>query len=300
MAVARVGFLQRTDPWRLGLLELTPRDDIAEVLKNIKESGQIASGWYYPPMLNRGASGEATHAPAIWFRLPWTHTCKLKTVGADDETLNFSIACVSLLVGRRLTRGREGHFYRVAVDNHRLVDFGCTDIAAERIMGLAMRFYGKAPRTAVNLLLGAIHWFLFSQSYEHPFERFDGQYKVLDACCAVHRQMKPALWKGKTKPPHAGYVKFLHQNLGTPLPNWGVVRKTAAGAECDLSLLRNQLVHEARFDGEPIGYKPRPGAHPSIDRQLAKLNSRVILALLGESNSYIGSRVDWNQAMLIT
>jgi hypothetical protein len=232
------------------------------------------------------------------FELPSTHTIEV-TGNAKEGKLDFLIACLSFLQGVRLVKSSEGHFYRVALARGLLTDFHCTAASMARIMELANQFGEQKPARASALLRGAIHWFLFSQSYEHAFERFDGQYKVFDAIWATFLELqKPKVRKKmENEVRHFNRVHVLCRRFHIPLPDCARYRKRTMPVpgiakpktvrESPLSKLRNELVHEAQFAGLPIGYRQVPLRHKRMVRDLTHLNARLILALLGERNAYV-------------
>ena len=72
---------------------------------------------------------------------------------------------------------------------------------------------------------------------------------------------------------------------GLDLPPWGVV----SAGRSRLSELRNEYFHESLWGGHPIGLG-HPQDVPSIHVELFCLNSRLILAMLGDKNGYTRSQ----------
>ena len=130
-----------------------------------------------------------------------------------------------------------------------------------------------------TMMLGALHWHSLGRTYEHPYEVFNAQYMVLDACWAIHAKLARL-------PPNTGThttrVERLAAKYGVQLPEWAVIH----GKESYLSQLRNDLVHEALWEKEPIGLS-HPKEYASIHTDLYRLNSRLIIALLGDESEYI-------------
>ena len=168
------------------------------------------------------------------------------------------------------------HFYRVAVDPNKLVGFHCSTHEVIEILNLGCEYYFKNVNKNLNrLLFGAIHWHMFSHSYLHDFERFDCQYKVLDTC---YRIVEEAF--GIKSKNHAGRPVALCKLFEMPVPHWAVI----SNKNSYLSNLRNNLLHEAQFANEPIGFGT---PDPSIVFQLTNLNAKFILSILGIKAKYI-------------
>ena len=135
----------------------------------------------------------------------------------------------------------------------------------------------------------AIHWFLFGQSYSHVFEKFDAQYRVLDCCYKISTELNHI----NRARYHAERIEKLCTYYDIFLPNWA---KSKDG-KSTLSELRNNLIHEAKYAGEPVGLN-------SDDKQLwfnlKLINERILLSILGVkskmfSNKLVRSRyaLDW-------
>jgi hypothetical protein len=64
-----------------------------------------------------------------------------------------------------------------------------------------------------------------------------------------------------------------------------------------LSELRNKLLHEGIWAGEPIGFS-HPKEHVNIYRELYALNSRILLAIIGDRSKYVVSKINRNMKLL--
>jgi hypothetical protein len=126
---------------------------------------------------------------------------------------------------------------------------------------------------------------LFSQLYEHDFERFGGAYTVLDTVYWMHQTL------GSFEPvSHARRAQALANHFGMPVPDWA----TMNGGTCALAALRNALVHEARYADAPIGFA-HPVSHPSITLELGHFLTRLVLATLRVPCLYIYTPVHSRQ-----
>lgn len=254
--------------------KIMPRSDFAtsvaatEVLKY--------RGWIYAPMT------EDPPYRAVDFSTLPTHRLEIG-VSPDPDLARFLVVVLGFLNGVHVFPDRWLHYYRAAIEPALLVDFYITTPSAMRILNLALDTFLNATDHERKLLFGAVHWYLFSERYEHPFERFGGQYKVLDTCWRIHADRF-----GVSGASHSDRPAILSAHYGMPLPAWGVA---PSGQQSDLAKLRNEFDHEGLFAGEPIGLA-HPADHPNIALELRCLNSRFLLALLSEQSAYVRSPVD--------
>ena len=235
--------------------------------------------WLYPPC-REGRSQQR-------ISLPCTHVLEGSDISSD--VARYLIAVFGLLNGLRLVPEQGIHFYRVCVERHGLVDFVATDRAIRRVLNLAFDLWVNGSDPIRRNLVGALHWHLFSRSYEHSFEVFAAEYTVLDACWKIHTLMN-------TEPstPHALRIARLSKAHDIPLPSWAAID---SGNTSYLSRLRNDLIHEALYARHPIGFAV-PKGFSRIWLELHWFNSRLLLALLGENGSYIHTQFMHARALL--
>lgn len=237
-------------------------------------------GWIYAPPSDGNSSG-----PFQRFELPQTHVLTISGT-SDDEAQNFIITFFGWLHGLRLVPEGWGHFYRVAIKRGALTDFVCSQTNVPRLLELAERFWiNHRTDRAAKTLFGALHWYLFSQSYHHAFERFLAQYMVLDTLHETH-----CLMANRRRARHACRVEFLSGELGMELPAWGRV----IGNDCELSKIRNELVHESKFAGEPIGLAVT-SRETNILLDLQAFNCRLIAAIVDAHGAYSRSSSETRQ-----
>lgn len=250
------------------------------------ESDRTDGLWYYPPLVpfadyqTDGSRKPLTNA--VTFELPATHSI---TTAADlEELAEFLILVFGFLKGLRLVPEGWRHFYRAAIKPGHLVDFTPSQDRVEEVLSLAHDLWfdlASEPRLR-RCYFGAFHWFLFAQSYIHPFELFHSQYIVLDACWHIHE-----LRMGSKRPSHHQRPRELCSAYGLQEPAW-----LGDGHESPLVNLRNDLVHEGLYTGEPIGFA---NTGTDIEGMLAALNARLLLALLGLKHPYIETEVESRQ-----
>lgn len=275
--------------YRTATVEVAPLDNAADVIEGIQKHPRSDGDWLYPP-LERRAGDDGPEVYATSFSLLPTHSLILRGPGDSVELGNFLVQVLGLLMGLYLIPGLWTQFFRVALRIGMLTDFGCTTRDVERVLETAVSFWQSATDRVRHLIFGALHWYLFSQSYAHEFELFNAQCTVLDTCFRVHSK----LHNGPPPRHHAHRAHHLATHHGVPVPPWA----TKKGKTCDLADLRNDLVHEARYAGAATGFA-HPTYQPPIDLQLRNLNSRLLLGLLGVRSDYIHSPVDTCQSSLL-
>jgi hypothetical protein len=256
--------------------------EFADSLKAVRESGHVHDDWYCVPIqATDGSSGESCPPiPLPWFSLPATHLIEHRRGTAPTELFEFLITVFGWSQGLRFAPEGWGHFYRVALKPGMLVDFILFEQNVPRLLDLAEAFWHQHQADGMaSMMFGAIHWFLFSQSYVQYFERFMMQYIVLDTIYKIWLSISSPKLKRCV---HAERVKCLAESLNVPLPSWGEVDSSK---QTEISRLRNALFHEARFGGAPIGFA-FPAMQGNILVQLRGFNCRLIAALLGAAGEY--------------
>ena len=277
----RFGFLNEnaTARWSAGVI--SPLPDFDQVISDMKQDPQVYGGWCYPPQTSvMACNTETKPAPNVGgnFALPCTHQIAV-TDPSLATCIPFFIAFFGLLKGRRLQREGWQHFYGTPVER-KLCDFIPRDDAAVvYVMNLAAEFMAQHTDESVhNLAFGALHWHLFAQLYQHEFERFNAQYIALDACYRLAVKTGSITDIGG----HPKRAQRLCEHFDVPVPTW------AAAPSCELAKRRNQLVHEAFYGGQPLGFG-HPADHGLMDLGLRCLVARIFFRILGVDNEYTRS-----------
>lgn len=280
----RFGFLNEplSVTWRGGTIK--PLPNFEELRSCLEQSAGVYKGWVYPPMravLGPGAAEKHAWVPGC-FALPPSHCLTLEPA-IDPAHGDFFILLFGFLNGRRLQRDGWQHFYKTPIDR-KLCDFLSNESSIEWALNKASDFCAQhgSKDEVMKLAWGALHWHTFAQLYEHEFERFDAQYKALDACYKLTLFTQSSF--GKTN--HATRAMRLCEHYGIKPPDWVVPIKSASGKEsCELADRRNALAHEAMYGGQPLGF-----AHPpdqgAVELGLKALVSRILLSALGMRNEY--------------
>lgn len=281
------GFLPEDKTYTVGRFSISPLPTIAATVRSIMESDRTDGLWYYPPLVPfKDYQADGRRKPvsnAVTFELPATHSI---TPGGDRdvqlaELAEFLILVFGFLKGLRLIPQGWRHFYRTAIKPGHLVDFRPSHDRAEEVLHLACDLWlGLASDPPLRRrYFGAFHWFLFAQSYTHPFELFHAQYIVLDTCWHIYERRKRPPQRTK----HTQRLPTLCEAYGLAHPTW----PNDAG-ELNLTTLRNELVHEGLYGGEPIGFA---NTGTDIEGMLAEFNGRLLLALLGLRHPYLATPI---------
>ena len=290
----KFGWFPEQNSYETGTIRIMPLSEFEDSLRAVRESGYIHDNWYCVPIrATDGNSGEpCPPIPVPWFTLPATHLIEYKSGETPPELLKFLIIVFGWSQGLRFSPEGWGHFYRVALKPGMLTDFTLSEQDVPRLLDLAEAFWHRhqAQRIA-SKMHGAIHWFLFSQSYVQYFERFMMQYIVLDTIYNIYNSIS-----GCKPNSHARRIVDLANSLSDgSLPSWGRI-DSSKPAQSEISRLRNALFHEARFGDEPIGFAV-PTMQGNILVQLQAFNCRLIAALLGATGPYSRSSSQTRQRL---
>lgn len=282
---------------------IRPLDNYDDIVEAMQQNERVANGWLYPPLV---AACDRTIAiekrPRIYEQIFYTgstHCLIMPRSGTSRQLGEFLIALLGMLEGLRLVPYGWNHFYRAAIKLHSLSEVDCRRQDLEHVLTIAQVFWRKADAKVRRLMFGAIHWRLFSESYEHEFERFGGQYTVLDTCWNICERLDGkwwTAWSPKTKAVHASRPKLLAKRYRMRVPSWAKTRKSRSekgnSQFCKLSQLRNNFFHEGLYGKTPTAFGYPKDFKGSIDFQLAAFNTRLILAILGVECKYVRSSAE--------
>jgi hypothetical protein len=254
-------------------------NNVDEIVEVMKANGRVVRGWYYPPLTVEGIYERA-------YALALTHSLMIADGLNGGPCGEFLIALLGMLEGIRLLPEGWVHFYRAAT-GRQFSDVYCDDGEIVEVLERALSCWSSVATKVRRLAFGAIHWRVFVECYEQQFERFHGQYMVLDTCYRIYCELNANGAREKT---HAKRPEFLAMQYSMLVPTWAKTRKVGQKEECDLSKLRNEFVHEARYGGQPIGFG-YPKSSGELDLELGNFNTRLILAMLGIKCGYVRSPV---------
>jgi len=275
-----------------GPIHIEPLPDYLRVVELVDGDDRAAGNWFHPPLTPVYVPGVPNEdSPLVYApRYSLLPTHRLTLPDSDGRTCGeLLLAVLGMTEGLRLIPEDWGHFYKTAIRPHTLCDLICSKSDVAHILTNTYDFWTAHPTSEIRQgIFGAIHWLLFSQSYEHQFEEFGAQYIVLDACYHVHGLIN-CLSGLRVK--HAVRASYLASHYSIPVPTWASM---GPNGTCGLSEIRNAFIHEGRYGDDPIGFG-HPTTYPNIVLELKAFNTRLILGMLGIDCGYVRSPVNSRQ-----
>jgi hypothetical protein len=274
-------------PKKLGLsgsrVRIATLPDFEEVLSAVHKDSRTGNRWVYPELVEDRDSGPRGQKPLVYaprFELPCTHVIEVK--GGSNEEIEFGIVFLGFLLGMHLLPKGWGYLRRTTSKVHQLIDAHCYNDSVIPFLEKGLAFWNQGKGTKVpSLTFGAVHWYLYSQSYEQQFERFAGLYTVLDSCWRIACELNIV---PRQHIRHACRAHWLGSHYGLAIPRWAV---PDSSGKSELATIRNELIHDAHFGGKPIGF-----AFPQIPKLVLQLRhycARLILAMVGIDCEYVHS-----------
>jgi hypothetical protein len=242
--------------------------------------------YLYPPVVHEmlGIPGgiteqvPGTERPALLHRIPATHEIHLHDVepvlgAARYGEGGFVVHFLGFLLGWRCQFADWWVDGRISLDGHH--DYflvgppdtvgTCVDLARSHWRSWRLR-----ERT---VFLNALYLHNRTACYEWDWERFQAEYQVLDALCAVAKRT----W---------GLRHTAHRDRFAAIADcFGIFRN--AGLAKEIVSLRDDLIHSALWGGQTPGTAPEGVfVMPLI---LHRFNQRLGLAMLGLTSEYVRS-----------
>lgn len=274
----RFGFLKQHYSLAGTSIEVHPLDDLDTVVKEMLAAPFAGPTSFHPPLVR--SSTDRITRPTERFELPETH--RLVTLGRanDPEFGEFLILILGFVLGLRLTIKGTGHLQATPHEVGTLVSFRPTRREVGKVLEHATLFWDNHPPEMRKLLFGAVHYFLIAQGYGHQHERFAWMYTVMDNLHRVAWHTN-ATYQGaiQLKGQHSERPKALSSVFGSPLPASFIDPSGRANNVDRLVLVRNELIHEARWAGEPLGYAVSGEGH-DLFMEMTFFCSQIILGLL--------------------
>lgn len=239
----------------------------------------MSNGWIYGPdkeLKKTSRENEEFKQPPpttcdSFYRMHATH--ENKSGISDRDHLRFLVLGYGFLQGLYLTPEDYSYLGRVPYEPGKLN--GLLLIKDDYVKGMEIinEYYKSSSEEERNQMFSCIHWFSIGQSYQFQWDNFDAQYKVLDGIFRL---------SGITGVGHANRPVELAKKYGINLPRWAEL--DSSGKKSPLSTHRNELVHEAKYGGHPIGY-----SYPSENYSLefTSFNTKLIAATLGIDTPYL-------------
>ncbi|WP_218573554.1 hypothetical protein [Rheinheimera lutimaris] len=269
-------------------------------VEHVLSDSNVINDWIYPGKafeknFINGVKKELPYSTRV-FGLPKTHVLTLHD-GASHEELDFVVWCISFFTGMRLTTTEAGFVDATPIKPGKLVDFVLNRCTLEDAIELVLSYVKNArgqPR-ALKRVAAIIHSLFLSQ-YPHSlaFERFQYLYMALDTCYKLLSVKEPI---DSSKPnSHAQRIEWMCTKFNIPVPTWAKVDSPKKASQ--ISVVRNDAMHEALFFDEPLGFavyggNVRTGTQSSTLLQMQALACRLIIAALGRPEiSYVSTPVD--------
>lgn len=276
--------------------------DHKEIVADVRGHQNVVKGWIYPAaqQVLKGGNREMPYS-ARTFGLPKTHVLTLRKSESQEE-LVFVVWCLSFLTGMRLTTTDRGFLDATPILPGKLIDFSLSRCTLTDALNLALDYLESErsnPR-ALRRVEAVIHTLFLAQ---HPqsldFEKFQYLYMALDACFKLVISKEPNISKptGLEKS-HAGRIQWMCHKFGLPVPGWATLD---AQSKTELSIVRNDLSHEALFFDQPIGFAIYSGRHIkgkniNVPLQMQALICRILVAILGRPGvGYVKTPIDTRQ-----
>ena len=259
--------------------KVTKSQDYEKNIKFFHESYSVSNGWIYPHLevlrqsakeKQRSKQEEPTRQ-VLFYSLPVTH--EISTSSQEPFYEKFLIMGYGFLQGLYLSPKGHHSIMKTAYERGKLHGLHLMKSDYVKGMNVIGDFYKTSNSEKRTHMFAIMHWFLLSQSYDYQWDVFDAQYKVLDGLYKIN-DVKA---KSHTQRP----VK-LAEKYNLVLPKWAEIDSSTKKSV--LSQHRNELVHEAKYAGEPIGYN-YPKENYSLE--LVAFNTKLIAATLGLKSAYI-------------
>lgn len=227
------------------------------------------------------------------FVMPKTHKIGAGN-GSDMQRIEFIVWCLGFLVGMRLTTREASFLDATPCRQGCLVDFVCSRGDLMHALTQCNYFYAdRSGGPAPGLIVSAIHALFVSQGpHLLCYERLQHLYTALDACWKASMDLKQL-----KKLPHGERIEAMCHAWQITTPAWAFYDK--ASKSCQLSALRNAMIHEGLVGSEPLGFRiirgfdgsPHTFGNPLLE--VEHLVSRLVVSIMGiAASSYIHSPVD--------
>ncbi|MBI9109921.1 hypothetical protein [Maridesulfovibrio ferrireducens] len=287
----KFGFLLDKTKITFDGITISPLKEQEEVVRFVFDEFPVANGWIYPPIkkvkLNRNEEKlnikTEAYEHSIPFKLPATHQIKFENGNEDDDNrFEFLILCYGFLHGLYLLK--DGYNYLIKTPYKKNTAHRFVPNKKDLKIGMSVLNNAHIENTEEirKYIFAALHWFLISESYERLWEHFEAQYKVLDGVYKIAEKKKIITILKKKDRSHAKRPILIAKKFGLKIPNWADVKEGTSSST--LSILRNNLVHQALFEGEPIGYRQ---PKENYRRYFNNFNLNLICAVLGLNTKHL-------------
>lgn len=305
----KLGYYPLSCDIRAGDIYLSTLPDIEQSIAEVQTASTINNDWIYGPLkrsrdIFSGQSKMLPYGTRI-FGLPKTHVLTHQNTNSVDH-LEFIVWCISFFVGMRLTITEAGFLDATPIKPRKLTDFSLGKGALIKAIELSEIFWVKYSSDIRNIkrITGIINVLFLSQYPQLlAFEKFTHLYTALDACFAHTKSCYSSYVPSSL--PHAKRLEWMCQQFKMQPPEWALNNQQGRYTS-EVSMVRNDALHEALFFDQPLGFAIYGGNKPSGQRpnvlfEMQALTCRLLVALLGGSASvYVKSPVDTRQMHLLS
>jgi hypothetical protein len=286
----KIGYLDYSESINFNNGKICPLDNFDKITSSIKEKTN-EDGFFYPPIINtyrqfhKVVDGELqkreelipkTKRPAHLFKMPPSHEIQItKPIYAEEPRKNdglFITYLTAFLFGVRLQFHDWWFDGRVPVEVKQ--DFYIRHSDIEKLIELAYCTWRSSSEEEKGLLNNLLYMQTRIKSYEWDWEKFIIAYMVFDGC---YRFLN--LTSGVSSKTHKKRMQTVLKHFGMKSNQEWIDR---------FMKLRNDLFHETLWDGGQPCHSGSTYAYSAMTH-LSKLNSRIIVSLLGYKGEYTKS-----------
>ena len=257
--------------------------DILPKIKSYKELKTdlyyIEKGWIYPRIEHIDfKGGKYPLKPSPWFRplKDCSHEIKVSLSSFSEEDTNLLILYFGFLNGLHLLPEGWGYLYRTAIEPGKLVSFVCFQRQIVWLVDQSIMTIKNSSPKIKKLLYAMLNWFLIGQSYYKEYERFEAEYRIIDIAYRIET------FKGNASScSHAERIIKLANIYSLFIPNWAIINSKSKVSI--ISEARNELIHEAMYNSQPIGMSYRDD---NLSLELTRYNELIILRNFGADSQH--------------
>jgi len=275
----KFGFLIDRNTIKCSHFKVAPLPEFDDVLEWFYQIVPVSNGWFYGPeeelkkssMESKKFKSSGPINYSSFFRISPTH--QITSNNYSDDHLRFLILGYGFLQGLHLTPEGNSYLGRTAYIQGELNGLYLHGDDYINGMEAINKFYTSQHSKERDQMFSCIHWYLIGQGYHFDWDRFYAQYKVLDGLYTL---------SGLKIKTHTNRPIELAKKYNLKLPSWAKLDPISNKSK--LSIQRNELVHEAKYDGHPIGYS-YPNENYSLE--FTSFNTKLIAATLGINTPYL-------------
>lgn len=299
MHTKKFGYFPRSINLQIGSISISDLSDLDQTISDVEQSEYVEKDWIYAPPASRTILGHEGIALQPYtsrvFGLPKTHNIA-QSSGDNEEHLDFLIWSFGFFTGMRLTATEAGFVDATPIKPNKLNDFVLSNCTFEDAVELSETFWQKhkADPRMPKRMTGAIHALFLAQYPQNlSYERFIYLYTALDACFAMLCKLRPNATAPKH---HASRIEWMCQQFGMEVPSWA----SAQLVRSEVSVVRNDTIHEALFFEEPLGFAIYGGNQSrstrNVELEMEALVCRLLVGIFGKHDSeYVKSQVNTRQ-----